>query len=63
MLSTCSGFPCIDAPHAPLADAFEVDDFLFDTDSEQCYNMQTVSSINGEFGQEHAAYFSSLKKL
>ncbi|CAG9535712.1 unnamed protein product [Cercopithifilaria johnstoni] len=38
-------FPCTDAPHAPLADAFEVDDFLLD-DVEQCCNFQVTDSTN-----------------
>ncbi|VBB32077.1 unnamed protein product [Acanthocheilonema viteae] len=36
-------FPSASAPHAPLADAFEVDDFLLN-DVEQCYNFQVTGS-------------------
>uniref|UniRef100_A0A0R3RH20 Protein LTV1 homolog n=1 Tax=Elaeophora elaphi TaxID=1147741 RepID=A0A0R3RH20_9BILA len=38
-------FPCTNAPHAPLADAFEVDDFSLD-DVEQCCNLQVTNSTN-----------------
>lgn len=38
--------PCTDEPHAPLADAFEVDDFLLD-DVEQCCNFQVTNITNG----------------
>ncbi|VDO48594.1 Uncharacterized protein BM_BM9123 [Brugia malayi] len=35
-------FPCTDTPHAPLADAFEVDDFLLD----DCCNLSVTDTIN-----------------
>uniref|UniRef100_A0A915PKM6 Uncharacterized protein n=1 Tax=Setaria digitata TaxID=48799 RepID=A0A915PKM6_9BILA len=45
MLMRSLNFPCMDAPHAPLADALEVDDFLFD-DVEQCYNFHIINHTN-----------------
>ncbi|KAM3727596.1 Chitinase domain-containing protein [Dirofilaria immitis] len=39
-------FSCTNVPHAPLADAFEVDDFLLN-DAEQCYNLQFTDNTNG----------------
>ncbi|VDK73821.1 unnamed protein product, partial [Onchocerca ochengi] len=38
-------FPCTNAPHVPLADAFEVDDFLLD-DVEQCCNLQVTDNTS-----------------
>ncbi|VDN93465.1 unnamed protein product [Brugia pahangi] len=35
-------FPCTDTPHAPLADAFEVDDFLLN----DCCNLSVTDTIN-----------------
>ncbi|EJW79094.1 hypothetical protein WUBG_09999 [Wuchereria bancrofti] len=35
-------FLCTDTPHAPLADAFEVDDFLLD----DCCNLSVTDTVN-----------------
>lgn len=50
-------FPYTDSPHAPLADAFEVDDFLLDDVKQYC-NFQVTNSTDGKLEWKYRFFFS-----